>query len=82
MCACGIPRYPESVRPELVEGLSFFFIVAKKGEPFDKLRANGDNMMLAIYFRCSAATDRATDCISAQRSGMETVVSPIITAMA
>jgi hypothetical protein len=34
-------RHSFSVRPELVEGLSFPASVTEEGEPFDKLRANG-----------------------------------------
>jgi hypothetical protein len=35
------PLYsPNSVRAELVEAL-FFFSIVNKGQPFDKLRANG-----------------------------------------
>jgi hypothetical protein len=30
-----------TVRAELVEALSLFFIIAKKEQPFDRLRANG-----------------------------------------
>jgi hypothetical protein len=33
--------HPTSVRPELVEGLSFFCHAEWKGVPFDKLRTNG-----------------------------------------
>jgi hypothetical protein len=31
-----------SVRPELVEGLHFFFSVAHEGQGFDKLSPNGN----------------------------------------
>jgi len=36
-------RSPSPVRPELVEGLSFSSAASKEeGQPFDKLRANGE----------------------------------------
>jgi len=72
LAACKIPKSENLARPA-----SSSAQVAHSGSP---LAHHGRPS--ADHFLCVAATARETPCINAQRSGIETVVLAIITAIA